>query len=73
MVLARVVKFEKSGPYLIEKVESIEKKIVLCGCGLSSNKPYCDGSHTACKGEEANKTYIYDKNKKRRETYWKDV
>ena len=34
----------KNGPYIIE---SDGKKVALCRCGASNNKPYCDGSHQA--------------------------
>ena len=46
---------EKNGPYRVTEVpiigsdvpgkEGTEEKFVLCRCGLSGNKPYCDGSH----------------------------
>ena len=45
---------EKNGPYWVQGVKSpvgahgegmSSKKYVLCRCGLSGNKPYCDGSH----------------------------
>lgn len=45
---------EKNGPYWVQNVKSpvgpqgagmSSKKYVLCRCGLSGNKPYCDGSH----------------------------
>ncbi len=32
----------EDGPLIIDKDG---KKIALCRCGASSNKPYCDGSH----------------------------
>lgn len=32
----------ENGPLIIE-VDG--KKIALCRCGSSNNKPYCDGSH----------------------------
>ncbi len=46
----------ENGPYLIEVTEAIVKKgdkeekldskiIALCRCGLSGNKPFCDGAH----------------------------
>lgn len=45
---------EKNGPYRVIGVEidqdipglgGTKEKFVLCRCGLSGNKPYCDGSH----------------------------
>ena len=43
------------GPYIVKNLKNltnqkgsinIEETIALCRCGRSSNKPYCDGSHT---------------------------
>lgn len=48
------VTVEKNGPYWVQGVKSpvgaqgagmSSRKYVLCRCGLSGNKPYCDGSH----------------------------
>ena len=46
----------KNGPYLVKRLkdlknsrgESFEEKpmVALCRCGHSSNKPFCDGTHT---------------------------
>lgn len=51
------IKATKNGPFLIDSPVEIEissgeiktsegKMTALCRCGASSNKPFCDGSHT---------------------------
>lgn len=52
--LTRVTVTDK-GPYLVKgtfvfvdkdgKEETKEGNIALCRCGLSKNKPFCDGTH----------------------------
>lgn len=48
------IKIQKDGPYWVSQLEIetdatavglSEEKFVLCRCGQSGNKPYCDGSH----------------------------
>ena len=49
------VKVSKDGPYIIQnctslvnsKGDELETKeyIALCRCGVSRNKPFCDGAH----------------------------
>lgn len=55
--MARMVKMDGMGP---AKVEVGGEAKWVCMCGLSRNKPYCDGSHKQCRGEEDGKTYVYD-------------
>lgn len=57
--MARLVQHEESGPYKVE-VEGAEKPIWICGCGLSSNKPYCDGSHKNVRDETEGRVYLYE-------------
>jgi CDGSH-type Zn-finger protein len=52
-----VIKVRDDGPYLVTGRVSlidaegapytVEENFVLCRCGASANKPFCDGSHRA--------------------------
>jgi CDGSH-type Zn-finger protein len=55
------IEVEKNGPYWVKDDSSpvspqgegqSEQKYVLCRCGLSGNKPYCDGSHRDAKWQD---------------------
>ncbi|AXI47901.1 hypothetical protein C1J03_18955 [Sulfitobacter sp. SK012] len=48
------VSISKNGPYVVKNVElaaefnglgASEKEFILCRCGQSKNKPFCDGTH----------------------------
>jgi CDGSH-type Zn-finger protein len=61
--MARLIRNEQSGPYRIDPQDFPKdgKAIFICGCGLSSKMPYCDGTHkTTCRVEQAGKLYVYD-------------
>ena len=57
--MARLVKHEKNAPY--EIAADAQLPLYICGCGLSNNKPFCDGSHKKTRDEGA-ETYVYDAN-----------
>jgi CDGSH-type Zn-finger protein len=54
--MARLIRHDAVGPAVIDVNGVI---IEVCQCGLSKNKPFCDGSHDKVRGEEAGKLYIY--------------
>jgi CDGSH-type Zn-finger protein len=56
--MARLVKHEKNAPYEIP--EGTEMPVYICACGLSKNKPFCDGSHRRTRDEAAEELYSYD-------------
>ncbi len=60
--MTRLIRHDATAPALIE-VGGIT--VAVCQCGLSRNKPFCDGSHTKTKGEEPGKLYIYDSDRNR--------
>jgi len=55
--MPRLVRFEADGPI---RIDPQDKPVFVCGCGLTQNFPFCDGSHKACKSEEAGTVYVYD-------------
>jgi CDGSH-type Zn-finger protein len=59
--MARLIKREATGPIKVE-LEGAAKPAWICGCGLSSNQPYCDGSHKGALQEEEGKLYVYEDN-----------
>ncbi len=55
--MSRLIKHDEQHPCEI-KVSGESKWI--CMCGLSKNKPLCDGSHKKTKDEENGKLYEYE-------------
>jgi CDGSH-type Zn-finger protein len=56
--MARMVRHEKNSPY--EVPEGTELPLYICACGLSKNKPFCDGSHKKTRDENPTDVYLYD-------------
>jgi CDGSH-type Zn-finger protein len=60
--VAREITHEADGPYIIDEEEFEDQggTVAICQCGLSANKPYCDGSHQTCADEEDGVVYQYE-------------
>jgi CDGSH iron-sulfur domain-containing protein 3 len=58
IAMARLVEHERNTPY--EIAEGTELPVYICACGLSKNKPFCDGSHKRTRDEESAAVYCYD-------------
>lgn len=57
LIMPRIVKLDQCAPY--EIAEGTELPVYICACGLSKNKPFCDGSHKKTRDENAADTYQY--------------
>ncbi|MGC9071079.1 MAG: CDGSH iron-sulfur domain-containing protein [Acidilobus sp.] len=56
--MARVVLHERDHPYVIKLDNG--RELHICACGLSQNKPYCDGHHRLVKDEQPGRVYVYN-------------
>ena len=55
--MSRLVRHDAKQPALIQVGEKV---VAVCQCGLSKNKPFCDGSHKKTQDEAEHQTYMYD-------------
>jgi CDGSH-type Zn-finger protein len=64
--MPRLVYRDTLGPIKIDpKALDPEKPIFICACGLSQTRPYCDGSHKACRAaEKPDVLYVYGRDNK---------
>jgi CDGSH-type Zn-finger protein len=60
-MMARKITHDEEGPYVIDEDELEEQggTVAVCQCGLSANKPHCDGSHHAVSDEDDGVVYEY--------------
>ena len=59
--MARLVNHVRKVPY---KVEKDGATVYICGCGLTSNPPYCNGTHKQIQ-DEPEEVFFYDLDMKR--------
>ncbi len=55
--MTRLVKRNRNEPYEVTVGGETQW---ICGCGLSNNLPFCDGTHAVAADEEPGKLYWYD-------------
>lgn len=73
----RIVTHERTGPYKVkireiagaDKLDPNSKlldfEVHYCGCGLSHDKPFCDGSHRLTRDEDPSTIYAYNESNER--------
>lgn len=55
--MPRLVRHDLTGPI---RIDPQDKPVFICGCGLTQNFPFCDGSHKSCRNEKEGVLYVYD-------------
>ncbi|MGC9105954.1 MAG: CDGSH iron-sulfur domain-containing protein [Thermoprotei archaeon] len=56
--MARLVRHDRNRPYEVKAKDG--ETFYICACGLSRNKPFCDGSHKRTQDEAPGELYVYD-------------
>ncbi|MCO8246289.1 MULTISPECIES: CDGSH iron-sulfur domain-containing protein [unclassified Haladaptatus] len=65
--MAREVRHDATGPLKVDEDDFDDEKgnIAICMCGLSSDYPFCDGTHRTTRDEEAGTVYRYEDGERR--------
>lgn len=59
--MAREVRHDEHGPAILDEDDlGDDGKVFVCRCGLSSDKPLCDGSHNGTSDEDSDALYKYE-------------
>ena len=60
--MAREVTHKATGPVRLDEsdIDDDYGDVAVCMCGLSDDRPFCDGSHSAAEDEESGTVYKYD-------------
>lgn len=58
----REVTHDADGPYVLgpEDIDEEKGDVAICLCGLSAERPFCDGSHRATEDETTGIRYKYE-------------
>lgn len=59
--MARVIIIKEKQPL---EIKVGDKSKWICMCGLTKNKPFCDGTHKITQDEEEGKLYKYENDKR---------
>lgn len=57
--MSRLVELKDQSPLVIQKDEMDDDVVAVCRCGLSSDWPYCDGTHAKTQSEDDDEIYAY--------------
>ncbi|HJS34851.1 MAG TPA: CDGSH iron-sulfur domain-containing protein [Pseudoxanthomonas sp.] len=63
--MARLVMRTRSKPYPVDIGGETQ---YICGCGMSANQPFCDGTHKLTRDEQEGVLCWYDADMQRKET-----